>query len=143
MLGDMRAIEPLANILENRNGLFDKFTFLKERIVETLGRLGQFGDAKSLRALKNALSDEAACVRIGAIEALSEIDDDSVIPLIEGMLDDKDEEVAKAAVYALYEIFGSGYLKELVVTRPLNNYCKEEISELLIQEENEEEDDER
>ena len=139
MLGDMRAIEPLANILENKNGLFDKFTFLKERIVETLGRLGQSGDDKSFRALKNALEDEAACVRIGAIEALSEIDDDKVIPLIEKMLDDDNEEVANAAVFALYEMFGEDYLKELLVKVPLKKYCKEEIERLL--EENEEDNE--
>lgn len=134
MLGDIRAIEPLANILENKNGLFDKFTFLKERIVETLGRLGQHGDKKSIRALKLALDDEAACVRIGAIEALSEIDDDGVVPLIETMLHDKDEEVAKAAVFSLYEMFGRDYISRLLKQEDLPKCCRTEIEELLEEE---------
>ena len=131
MLGDMRAVEPLANILESKNGLLDRFTFLKERIVETLGRLGQYGDEKSIHALKHALEDEAACVRIGAIEALSEIDDDRVIPLIEKMLDDEDDEVTKAAVYALYDIFGKEYINHLLSSEHLKECCREEIMELL------------
>lgn len=131
MLGDIRAIEPLANILENKNGLFDRFTFLKERIVETLGRLGQYGDEKSIHALKHALEDEAACVRVGAIEALSEIDDERVVPLIEKMLDDKDEEVAKSAVFALYDMFGKDYLSSLLNSEHLQQCCREEITELL------------
>ena len=134
MLGDMRAIEPLANILENKNGLFDKFTFLKERIVETLGRLGQNGNTKSIHALKHALEDEAACVRISAIEALSEIDDDIVVPLIENMLSDNDDEVAKAAVYALYEMFGKEYIISLQKSENLQECCKEEIIEILAEE---------
>ena len=133
MLGDIRAVEPLANILENRNGLFDRFTFLKERIVETLGRLGQYGDEKSIRALKNALQDETARVRASAIEALSEIDDDRVIPLIEGMLADEDEEVARTAVFSLYEILGMEYIKKLLQSRDLQECCVEEINDLLIE----------
>lgn len=131
MLGDIRAIEPLANILESRNGLFDKFTFLKERIIETLGRLGQYGDYTSIRALKNALEDESEYVRISAIEALSEIDDDRVIPIIEKMLDDENEEVAKAAVFSLYEIMGTEYIENLLNKENLQECCKEEINDIL------------
>lgn len=131
MLGDMRAVEPLANILESKNGLLDRFTFLKERIVETLGRLGQYGDEKSIHALKHALEDEAPCVRISAIDALSEIDDDRVIPLIEQMLEDKDEEVARAAIFALYEMFGREYISSLLHSESLQECCKDEIKELL------------
>jgi len=135
MLGDMRAIEPLANILENRNGLFDRFTFLKERIVETLGRLGQYGDEKSIRALKNALQDETARVRASAIEALSEIEDDRVVPLIESMLADEEEEVARTAVFSLYEIMGIDYIKSLLKSDSLQECCIEEIQDLLLESE--------
>lgn len=131
MLGDMRAIEPLANILESKNGLFSRFTFLKERIIETLGRLGQYGDEKSIKALKNALDDESICIRIGAIEALSEIEDDRVIPLIEKMLLDEEEEVARAAVFALYELLGEDYLQKLLTQEDLPKYCIDEINDIL------------
>ncbi len=134
MLGDMRAIEPLANILENRNGLFGKFTFLKERVIEALGKLGQYGDEKSIRALKNALDDESACIRAGAIEALSETDDERVIPLIEKMLDDSDEEVARTAVFSLYELLGKDYIKSLLTTRTLQECCRDEIESILDEE---------
>ena len=137
MLGDIRAIEPLANILESRNGLFDKFTFLKERIIETLGRLGQYGDYTSIRALKTALEDESEYVRISAIEALSEIDDDRVIPIIEKMLDDENEEVAKSAVFTLYEIMGTEYIENLLTRENLSKYCKEEINDILFGEDQE------
>ncbi len=133
MLGDIRAIEPLANILESKNGLFDKFTFLKERIVETLGRLGQYGDEKSIHALKHALEDDASCVRIGAIEALSEIEDDSVVPLIEEMLEDADDEVVKAALYALYDLCGRDYILSLLNSESIKDSCKPDAVELLYE----------
>jgi len=134
MLGDMRAIEPLSNMLENKNGLFDKFTFLKERIIEALGKLGQYGDAKSIRALKSALEDESTCIRIGAIEALSEIENDEVIPIIESMLFDEDEEVCRSAVFALYEMFGQEYLNKILKKEDLNDWCKDEINSLITNE---------
>ena len=112
---------------------FDKFTFLKERIVETLGRLGQYGDEKSIRALKNALSDDTARVRASAIEALSEIDDERVIPLIENMLTDEDEEVARTAIFSLYEILGLDYIKILLSSENLQECCREEIMDLLAE----------
>ena len=131
MLGDIRAIAPLANIIESKNGLFDRFTFLKERIVESLGKLGKYGDEKSIHALKTALEDDVPCVRIGAIEALSEIDDDRVVSLIEKMLDDENEDVARAAVFALYELLGTSYISSLLKTETLKECCRDEIREIL------------
>ena len=52
MLGDMRAIDPLINILESKQGFLDKFSFLKEKIVEALGKLN-LDNKKVLKALKN------------------------------------------------------------------------------------------
>ncbi|MDD3151119.1 MAG: HEAT repeat domain-containing protein, partial [Candidatus Gastranaerophilales bacterium] len=40
MLGDIRAVTPLVSILETKKGIIDKFTFLKERVIEALGRIG-------------------------------------------------------------------------------------------------------
>ena len=136
MLGDMRAIEPLVNILENRNGLFGRFTFLKERIIETLGQLGQYGDEKSIRALKNALEDESSVVRCEAIEALSQIENEKVVPIIENMLSDTNEDVARTAVFSLYEILGKSYIKSLLNSKNLQECCIDEIKSIL--DENEE-----
>ena len=54
MLGDIRAIDPLVNVLETTNGLFNKFTFLKERVIEALGKLGNFEDEKSIFLKKSS-----------------------------------------------------------------------------------------
>lgn len=137
MLGDIRAIDPLVNVLETKNGLFNKFTFLKERVIEALGKLGNFEDEKSIKGLKAALSDEAVCIRCGAIEALSEINNEKVIPLIENMLNDESEEVLKTAIFALYDICGSEYLKNLVQSGKLNEKCVSEINSILNEDGNE------
>ena len=52
LLGDTSAIDPLVSILESKQGFIDKFTFLKERIVEALGKLN-FHNKKVLKALKS------------------------------------------------------------------------------------------
>lgn len=130
MLGDMRAIDPLVSILETKKGLIDKFTFLKERIIESLGRIGS-KDERTIKALKNALIDEAPYVRAGAVEALSEVQDDRVIPILEEMLKDEDEEVARTAVNALYNVLGSDYIIELRQNNNLAGWCKNEIDCIL------------
>lgn len=136
MLGDMRAISPLVSILEGKNGIMDKFTFLKERAIEALGMIG-IKDDRALKALKNSLSDSAPYVRLGAIEALSEMDDPQVVPLIEKMLYDEEEDVARGAVCALYNIYGTDYIKELYDRPEIAGWCKDEIEEILQDEESE------
>lgn len=140
MLGDLRAVDPLVSILETKKGLIDKFTFLKERIIESLGRIGE-KDNRTLKALKNALMDEAAYIRLGAIEALSEIANDEAIPLVENMLKDEEEDVARGAVCALYNMCGQEYIENLLDQEDLAGWCKDEI-ECILNEEDEEDDDE-
>ena len=130
LLGDIRAIDPLVSILETKKGLIDKFTFLKERIIESLGRIG-LKDDKALRVLKNSLMDEAPYIRLGAIEALSEIEDPSVIPLIEKMVYDEEEDVARGAINALFDIIGEEYIKDLYERDDLAGWCKDEIECIL------------
>src|SRR5574344_1459695 len=50
-LGDLRAIDPLVSILETKKGFLDKFTFLKERVIEALGKL-DFTNSRIIKALK-------------------------------------------------------------------------------------------
>jgi HEAT repeat protein len=135
MLGDISAIDPLVSILETKKGLIDKFTFFKERVIEALGRIGGKDD-RTIKALKNALMDDAAYVRVGAIEALSEIEDERVIPLIENMLEDKEEEVGRASITALYNVLGADYLSGLTEKQNLASWCIEEI-EIILDEERE------
>jgi len=139
LLGDIRAIDPLVAILETKKGLIDKFTFLKERIIESIGRIGSKDD-KALRVLKNALMDEAPYIRLGAIEALSEIEDERVIPLIEKMLDDEEEDVARGAVNALYNLTGIEYIQELYNRENLASWCKDE-TECILEEYNSQEEE--
>ena len=39
MIGDERAVDSLINILETRQGMLDKFTYLKEKAIEALAKL--------------------------------------------------------------------------------------------------------
>ena len=58
LLGDVSAIDPLVSIMEAKQGLLGKFSFLKERIVEALGKLN-INNSKVLKVLKNALYDSS------------------------------------------------------------------------------------
>ncbi len=129
-LGDIRALDPLVSILETKKGLIDKFTFLKERVIEAIGKIG-INDNKTIRVLKNALIDEAPYIRLGAIEALSELNDEEVLPLIEKMLEDQEEDVARGAVIAIYNVMGEDYIKELYHKENLAGWCKDEIDIIL------------
>lgn len=113
MIGDTRALEPLLNILEGKKSFVDKFTFLKERIIEAIGKFN-FNNERVFKALKNALEDESAQIRINAIEALMNSEDERAEGLIRKMLDDSDEEVVKNAVIALYNLLGSDILEEIL-----------------------------
>lgn len=138
MIGDMRAIDPLVSILEAKKGIVDKFSFLKERAIEAISRLG-FKDDRTFKALTNSLMDESHQVRANAIEALSEIDDEKVIPLIEKMLHDEEEEVARTAVNALYNLLGKDYLESILNKDNIAGWCKDE-AEMIIEEDGEEDE---
>ena len=48
-------------------------------------------------------------------------------------LADEDEEVARTAVFSLYEILGMEYIKKLLQSGDLQECCVEEINDLLIE----------
>ena len=140
MLGDFRAIDPLVSILESKKGFLDKFTFLKERVIEALGKLSIDSD-RVFKALEHSLTDESACIRINAIEALMDSGDDRAYALIKEMLDDLDNEVKKNALIALYNLVGRDILSEVIEK---DNYCdflKTEAVRLIDEYENEDEED--
>ena len=83
-LGDVRAMDSLVSILETKNGLMDKFTYLKERVIEALGKLNHNND-RAFKALKNSLYDENPQVRINAIEAIMNYDSEESLELIKKM----------------------------------------------------------
>ena len=137
MIGDTSAIDPLISILESKQAFLDKFTFLKEKIVEALGKLN-INNKKVIKALKNSLFDPSPIVRINAIEAIMNSDDEDAYELIKPCLADEDEDVRKNALIALYNINGRSILDE-VRTGDYPASLKEDAVELI--EEYEEEDE--
>ncbi len=130
MLGDMRAIESLVSILETKKGLMDKFTFLKERAIEALGKFN-FSNERVFKALRNSLTDECAQIRINSIEALMNSNDERAIPLIKKMLNDDDEEVVKNATIALYNLLDSDILYEILREDSYSECAKREAQVLV------------
>ena len=136
LLGDTSAIDPLVSILESKQGFLDKFTFLKEKIVEALGKLN-INNKKVMRALKTSLMDPSPIVRINAIEAIMNSEDEDSVILIKPSLQDQDDEVKKNALIALYNLCGRDILDEVIDLPIYSEFLKFEAQELI----NEYEDD--
>ena len=139
MLGDIAAIEPLVNILESKQGFLDKFTFLKEKIVEALGKLN-VNNKKVMSALKHSLMDSSPMVRINAIEAIMNSGDESAPELIRPCLQDDNDEVKKNALVALYNLCGRDILDE-VIDLPIYSKNLKEEAQTIIDEYEEGEDE--
>lgn len=141
MLGDIQAIEPFVKILESKNGIIDKFTFLKEKVIEAIAALGNknsecVAERRTVKALISALVDESPAIRLGAIDALSEVDNEEVLELIKERIYDEEEEVARGAIDALYNMRGLDYIKEFLDEVRLPGWCRDEI-EILMEEDEE------
>ncbi len=130
LLGDTSAIDPLVAILESKQGFLDKFTFLKERIVEALGKLN-INNKKVLKALKTSLMDPSPIVRINAIEAIMNSGEEDAAELIRPCLKDEDDEVKKNALIALYNLIGRDVLDEVRALPSYGEYIKFEAQSLL------------
>ena len=138
MLGDIRAVDPLVNILEAQKGIWNKFTFLKERIIEALGKIRVDDDEKVFNALKNSLVDESPQVRINAIEAIMESDNPRAVETIRTCLvEDEDEEVKKNAMIALYNLIGREILDEVAEGNFSDSLKMEAVSMISEYEEDE------
>lgn len=140
MIGDEKAVDTLVNVLETGRGLMDKFTFLKERAIEALSRLNTKGE-KVFRALEKSLKDQSVQVRINAIEALSNLDDDRVRDLIYSSLSDKSPDVARNAIIALFNISGEQILYDILNDNSLPEYTIRLVKEIIQEIETEEIDD--
>lgn len=141
LIGDVRAVEPLVNILDNSKGLLNRFTFLKERVIEALGKLKLGNSEFVFNAFKNALMDESAQVRICAIEAIMNSEHEESSKTIKPLLHDDDEEVQKNALIALYNLDGRDILDEVISLPSYKNALKEEAQNLLDEYESDEEYD--
>lgn len=130
LLGDTSAIDPLVTIMEAKQGLWDKFSFLKERIVEALGKLN-INNRKVLKVLKNALMDSSPMVRINAIEALMNSEFEEAEELIRTALKDEDDEVKRNALIALYNLIGRDILDEVISLPGYSKFIKEEAENMI------------
>lgn len=130
VLGDDMAIDPLVSILEAKQGLMNKFSFLKERIIEALGKLNT-DNRKVMKAFKNSLYDVSPMVRINAIEAIMNSEDDEAADLIRPCLHDDDDEVKKNALIALYNLMGREILDEVISMPSYCEFLRKEAKELI------------
>ena len=138
MLGDLRAIDPLVSILETNKGIWNKFTFLKERVIEALGKLKVDDNDRVFNALKDSLMDESSQIRINAIEAIMDSGHDKSYEVIKKCLDDdNDDEVKKNALIALYNLRGRDILDEVVSLPIYSEFLRQEAITLIEEYEDE------
>ncbi len=133
MIGDIRAIEPLISILESKNGLMDKFSFLKERIVEVISKFDPY-DERIFKVLKTSLKDDdSPMVRINAIEAISQSDrsEEAFNLIYNHLFGEQNEEVIEASIIALYNMKGESYILELISNENIPFIIKESASNIL------------
>ena len=130
LIGDSSAIDPLVAIMDAKQGIWDKFSFLKEKIVEALGRLN-INNKKVLHVFKNSLIDASPIVRINAIEALMNSEFEEAPELIRTALHDSDEEVQRNALIALYNIIGRDILDEVISLPVYSKFLKEEAKNII------------
>ncbi len=141
MIGDIRAMEAFLGILEAKKSFLDKFTFLKERVIEAMGNMEISGNKRALNALTNALGDDSPQIRMNAIESLSNSDFDEADTLISKMVFDRDTDVSQSAVVALYNMSGRERVIQLIENTKLPKHIQDYAYELL-EEDGEEDEDE-
>ena len=137
LIGDTCAIDPLVSIMEAKQGLIDKFSFLKEKIVEALGKLN-INSAKVLHVYKTSLMDSSPMVRINTIEALMNSEYEEAPELIRTALKDDDEEVQRNALIALYNLIGRDILDEVLSLPSYSAFLKKEAQSIIDEYEEEE-----
>lgn len=130
MIGDIRAADMFVSVLEAKKGFIDKFTFLKERIIEALGKMNLKSE-KVFMALKKTLMDESPQIRINAIETLMNSEYEDAYSLIKECLTDRDDEVKKNALIALYNMVGRSILDEVLMSLEYKQYLKEQAEEII------------
>jgi HEAT repeat protein len=130
MLGDIRALEPLIDVLESKRGIRNKFNFLKEQVIEAIRRIGS-STPKVTDSLLKALTDEAPSIRLAAIDALGDIGDDDCLPALEGMILDKNEDVAFAAISTIFKLGGEDAIRGLLERENLPKGVRDELESYI------------
>ena len=89
-------------------------------------------DERAFNALKNSLIDESAQIRINAIEAIMESRNPKAADTIKKSLyEDKDEEVKKNAMIALYNLVGREILDEVIQNPNFSDALKIEAVSII------------
>lgn len=136
ILGDDMAIDPLVGILEAKQGFLDKFSFLKERVIEALSKLNTNND-KVLKAFRKSLMDVSPMIRINAIEAIMNSGEENAAEIIKPCLNDENDEVKKNALVALYNLVGRDILDEVISIPSYPEFLKNEAKTLISEYEEE------
>lgn len=143
LLGDSRAVDSLVSILETKQGIMNKFSFLKERAIEALIKVGFLDNERVFRALRTSLSDESSQVRINAIEALMDSEHPKAFETIKHCLEnDSDIEVKKNAMIALYNMSDRSILDEVIKSQDYPDALKMEAVSIIEEYEEAEDEDE-
>lgn len=131
MLGDSRAIDVFDSIMNTKQVFQEKFTILKERIIEAMSKLDVGKNQKAVEILKTSLLDSSPQIRINAIEVLMNSNISENYKLIYDRLKfDSDLEVRKNALVALYNISDVSILNEVAqgdFDMELKDYAKQII----------------
>lgn len=130
MLGDIRALEPLLDVLESKKGIRDKFNFLKEQVVEAIGRIGG-RSSKATHSLLRVLKDESPSIRLAAVEALATLGDSSVLDAVGEMIFDHDDDVALAAVSAIFHLGGEPAVRVMLEQENLPQFVRDELESYI------------
>lgn len=113
-LGDDRAIDVFSMILSGKQFFLDKFSYLKERVVEAILKLDSSNDYRVFEILEKSILDSSPQVRINSIEALMNLENEKSYDLIyERLKSDNNIEVRKNALIALYNISDRKILDEV------------------------------
>ena len=75
--------------------------------------------------------DSSPIVRINAIEAIMNSEDENAVNLIKPSLNDDDDEVKRNALIALYNLCGRDILDEVIELPIYSEYVKNEAQELI------------
>jgi len=130
-LGDNRAIDVFSSIMSSKQMFLDKFSYLKERIIEALSKLDVSKDIRALEIIKRSLLETSSRVRISAIEALMNMESSESYDLIYDRLKyDDDFEVRKNALVALYNISDRRILDE-VINGDFDNELKMQAQDII------------
>ncbi|MFM7389215.1 MAG: HEAT repeat domain-containing protein [Vampirovibrionales bacterium] len=142
LLGDIRAIEPLMDVFEAQQGFRKKCEFVVEQLVTSLGKLLPLGGEKTFVSeqtqhkvhhhLIHALEDEASSIRIAALEALGELGDTALLPMIQAKLWDTHMDVAHTALASVYKLGALPALQALLMEETLPHFLREEILEFIL-----------